>query len=130
MNDKLKEAIEVLKKSREMDKLLKVKQHPHASPEWHNERSKEEEAIDTVVEHMEQKRKSAEELVLDYFTEVRDINQTERLSVVPLTLVNILYETIPEPKLPDGYKCPCCGSEDVYLTTAAHCMRCAVTTEI
>ena len=27
-------------------------------------------------------------------------------------------------------KCPCCGSDKVYLTSAIHCKRCAVTTEI
>ena len=26
--------------------------------------------------------------------------------------------------------CPCCGSDDVYLTDAVHCGKCAVTTEI
>ena len=27
-------------------------------------------------------------------------------------------------------KCPCCGSDKVYLTSAIHCSHCAVTTEI
>ena len=35
-----------------------------------------------------------------------------------------------EQVLPKDYKCPCCGSDKVYLTAAAHCGLCATTTEI
>jgi hypothetical protein len=53
MTDKLKEAIEVLKKNRERDTMLKRKYHPNAGEKYYNERSDTEEAIDTVVRYFE-----------------------------------------------------------------------------
>ena len=35
-----------------------------------------------------------------------------------------------EKELPEGFRCPCCGSDRGYLTQAAHCTMCAVTTEL
>jgi len=40
-----------------------------------------------------------------------------------LQLLNVVEQS-------EQFKCPCCGSNNVYKTNAYHCNRCAVTTEI
>ena len=44
--------------------------------------------------------------------------------------INATLELLGRIEKQEQFKCPCCGSDNVYKTNAYHCNRCAVTTEI
>lgn len=80
MTTELKEAIEVLKKNRERDTMLKRKYHPNAGEKYYNERSDTEEAIDTVVRYFESPPAESEEIpetlkgkAYDYMTQMKTL---------------------------------------------------------
>lgn len=71
------------------------------------------EAIEVLKTYMEVRRNAFPQNAPDVIREAID------------TVVDELEQVLPK-----DYKCPCCGSDKVYLTAAAHCGLCATTSEI
>lgn len=97
MTTELKEAIEVLKKNRERDTMLKRKYHPNAGEKYYNERSDTEEAIDTVVRYFESPPAESEEIpetlkgkAYDYMTQMKTLIKNQHTMSTDLFIANAM----------------------------------------